>query len=336
MKILVFEWCVGGGLADEHPLDSANASLLEQGRHMLIAVCEDFHNAGHQVSLPVDVQINFEISFACEKIPVSHSESLPTILAEMATAADFLLLIAPECDSIYINVCQWLHEFRHKFLGPDLEFVRLTGDKWACHQYLCAANIATPKTMLVPADQAIAFDELNRHGIKFPIVSKPVDGAGSEGVCYVPAKTDYLADYSVGALASDSPSCPEPFLLIQSFVSGTPVSVSAVVSVDRPAIILPPTGQCFDADPIGNYIGALHPLPVDVAVRATALAKCALDMLPPTRGYIGIDMIISNSNKSEDVVIEINPRLTLSYVSLRGIVSENLAAAMIAAAATDL
>ena len=332
MKILVFEWCVGGGLADDHPLNSANVALLRQGRKMLSAVCEDFHTAGHQVSTPVDAKLDFTLTFPCEQTGVDRSTSLPTLLAAMAADADAVLIIAPECDSIYANVCKSLDEHRHKFLGPDIDFVRLTGDKWACHRHLTAANVATPPTMLIPGGDTLDVGELGRCGIEFPIVIKPVDGAGSEGVHYAANESDDPAGNSAKREFDLCRFNQKGAVLVQSFVAGTPVSVSAIMSLNRPPKILPATGQKFDTDPIGEYVEALHPLPGDIADRAAALARHTLAALPPTRGYIGIDMVISDAGPSGDVVIEINPRLTLSYITLREIAADNLAAAMITAA----
>jgi predicted ATP-grasp superfamily ATP-dependent carboligase len=56
----------------------------------------------------------------------------------------------------------------------------------------------------------------------------------------------------------------------------------------------------------------------------------ALAALPPANGYVGIDLILGDATDgSQDVVIEINPRLTTSYVALRQHYRTNLAAAML-------
>jgi hypothetical protein len=50
-------------------------------------------------------------------------------------------------------------------------------------------------------------------------------------------------------------------------------------------------------------------------------------------GYLGVDLVLGNDPAgSGDVVIEINPRLTTSYVGLRALSRVNLAATMIAVA----
>ena len=51
--------------------------------------------------------------------------------------------------------------------------------------------------------------------------------------------------------------------------------------------------------------------------------------MPPTVGYVGVDLVLGREpDGSEDVVIEINPRLTTSYVGLRAAARTNLAEAM--------
>ena len=54
------------------------------------------------------------------------------------------------------------------------------------------------------------------------------------------------------------------------------------------------------------------------------------------RGWIGIDMVLGSAeNGASDFVIEINPRLTTSYIGLRRICKQNLAQVMWQAAAGE-
>ena len=58
----------------------------------------------------------------------------------------------------------------------------------------------------------------------------------------------------------------------------------------------------------------------------------AIEALPEPTGYLGIDLVLGpDPGGADDVVIEINPRLTTSYVGLRAAAAEgvNLAAAML-------
>ena len=51
------------------------------------------------------------------------------------------------------------------------------------------------------------------------------------------------------------------------------------------------------------------------------------------RGYVGVDLVLGPAEDgSRDVVLEVNPRLTTSYVGLSCLAKGNLAAEMLAAA----
>jgi predicted ATP-grasp superfamily ATP-dependent carboligase len=59
------------------------------------------------------------------------------------------------------------------------------------------------------------------------------------------------------------------------------------------------------------------------------LAVRTIATLPAPRGYIGVDLVLGDDpGGSGDAVIEINPRLTTSYIGLRAAAKCNLAEAM--------
>ncbi|MEM8865744.1 MAG: ATP-grasp domain-containing protein, partial [Planctomycetota bacterium] len=81
-----------------------------------------------------------------------------------------------------------------------------------------------------------------------------------------------------------------------------------------------------------SYLGGWLPLSTEQAERATRLALAAIAAMPPTRGYVGVDLVLGEGVAGQDDrVIEINPRLTTSYAALRSAVEENLAEQMLAA-----
>ena len=83
-----------------------------------------------------------------------------------------------------------------------------------------------------------------------------------------------------------------------------------------------------------GYLGGSLLWETELAARATSLAQRALAVLPPAVGYVGVDLVLGNaSDGSEDVIIEVNPRLTTSYVGLRAMTDDNLALAMLEIAA---
>ena len=56
-----------------------------------------------------------------------------------------------------------------------------------------------------------------------------------------------------------------------------------------------------------------------------------MDAVEGLRGYVGVDVVLGTAaDGSGDVVIEINPRLTTSYIGLRALARFNLAEALLA------
>jgi predicted ATP-grasp superfamily ATP-dependent carboligase len=72
------------------------------------------------------------------------------------------------------------------------------------------------------------------------------------------------------------------------------------------------------------------PLSPGLAKRAGDLAVAVIRAMPACTGYVGVDLFVgSDPEGREDAVIEINPRLTTSYVGLRALAEQNLAEQML-------
>ena len=113
-------------------------------------------------------------------------------------------------------------------------------------------------------------------------------------------------------------------MLIQKYVAGIAVSVSVIVESSEMVHFLEPGQQVFDAEPFGVHLRTEFPLEPDLRERALKLARLVVDASPNAVGYFGIDMVLAE-DVANDVVIEINPRLTTSYCFLREWSKENLA-----------
>jgi hypothetical protein len=112
--------------------------------------------------------------------------------------------------------------------------------------------------------------------------------------------------------------------VLQEKASGKDVSI-AVISSDKQTCLLPAVSQRLDAHTL-EYLGGEGPLSEALQDRARNLALQALNAMPEgKRGFIGLDLILGKSPEL-DYVIEINPRVTTSYVGLRKIIAGNLAA----------
>jgi predicted ATP-grasp superfamily ATP-dependent carboligase len=117
--------------------------------------------------------------------------------------------------------------------------------------------------------------------------------------------------------------------ILQPYLSGIAASV-AFLTGPRQTVPLLPAAQHLSPDGRFHYQGGSIPLPVGLAERAERLARRAVAAVPGLRGYIGVDLVLGEvADGSQDAVIEINPRLTTSYVGLRALAEDNLAEALL-------
>jgi predicted ATP-grasp superfamily ATP-dependent carboligase len=123
-----------------------------------------------------------------------------------------------------------------------------------------------------------------------------------------------------------------PEARLERYCPGLAASV-AVLCGPAGNLPLPACRQRISNEGRFRYLGGEAPLDPVRFRRAQSLALAAIGCLPPTIGYIGVDLVLGESaDGSDDVVIEVNPRLTTSYIGLRRLVQTNLAAAMLAVA----
>jgi predicted ATP-grasp superfamily ATP-dependent carboligase len=162
----------------------------------------------------------------------------------------------------------------------------------------------------------LAAGELVPPDFPFPAIVKRCDGAGSVGL----------------SLLRQRPGLPTTVAWpsrIERFCNGMPVSVSCICG-HKGVFPLPPSWQRLSGDGRFRYEGGAIPIPPPQARRAKRLARRAVEALGGAMGYLGIDMVLGErSDGRDDVVIEINPRLTTSYVGLRTLAESNLVQAMI-------
>jgi predicted ATP-grasp superfamily ATP-dependent carboligase len=121
----------------------------------------------------------------------------------------------------------------------------------------------------------------------------------------------------------------EPHQIIQELVAGQPVSQALLVGANGDVIALPPAAQRISADGTFSYQGGSLPLPSLFHSRMENLTFQAIQGISGLQGYIGVDAILGEAEDgSEDRVLEINPRMTTSYLGLRALAKGNLLQAM--------
>src|SRR5262249_33030130 len=227
----------------------------------------------------------------------------------LAKGAEHTLVIAPEFDRLLETRCRWVMEEGGRLLCSAPEAVRLAGDKWLLARLLQEYSIPTPPTIRLEEVQKLA---------DFPLVLKPRHGVGSLATFLV-----RHAEEVPPMLARFREECPGDEPLLQSFVGGQPASAAFLIGPGQRLPLLP-AAQHLSEDGRFHYRGGSLPLPPCLAERALRLAERTLATVPGLQGYAGVDVVLGNAEDgSRDYVIEVNPRLTTSYVGLRALAATN-------------
>jgi predicted ATP-grasp superfamily ATP-dependent carboligase len=315
MRAFIYEYTCGGGLAEPW----REGGLRSEGWAMLAAMLADWARVpGVETVTLLDER--------CPRVPpgppprriLPEQEALA--VRDLAGSADYALVIAPECDGILATRCRWIEAAGCRLLGPSLAAITLTADKLALARHLQQATLPTPATRLWTPGASPPQDA-------YPAVWKPRHGAGSQAT-FLASTAEELADCADRARSEGW----QGEALVQPFVPGRPMSVAFLTGPGR-SVALPPAAQRLSADGRFHYLGGTVPLPADLAERAVQLGRRAVAAVPGLRGYVGVDLVLGEATDgSQDWVIEINPRVTTSYVGLRALARTNLAEALLHAA----
>jgi predicted ATP-grasp superfamily ATP-dependent carboligase len=312
-QIVLYEFTVSGGLWRKDENYSAADSLIREGRAMLTALATDFAAIeGVETLVLRDCRgADWPIT-RCTVCDVKSAADEQSLLCELSSQAAATILIAPEFDGLLLERCRWVEQRGGKLLSPTSRVVEIASDKQQTGERLALHGIPTPRSIVLQSGDALPLD------FHYPAVIKPIDGCGSQDV--------QLISERLPAATSALRFCTA--MRLEEFVPGAPASVVVLCGPNE----LRPLAACHQRlsdDGRFQYLGGSLPLPTQLAKRAQKLAVRAVATLPQPRGYIGVDLVLGDDPTGcDDVVIEINPRLTASYIGLRAAARCNLAEAM--------
>ena len=315
--IFVYEFLSGGGWLADASTCNPPESLLVEGRAMAEALAADFANVASvkMVTCLRDRRLAPWSPVGCRTIDVADRAEHDAAFDRLAAEADWTVVIAPEIGGALAERCRRVAAVGGRLLGPDQSLIELASDKHRTAEFLAAAGVPAPQGVLHQACSPWPRD------FAYPAVWKPLDGAGSQGVVYVP-------NPNAPRLAPSSQRGR-----LERFCTGTPASVAFLCGREGLKYALPACRQRLSDDGTFRYLGGALPLPAELAERAKALVERAVGALVGAFGYLGVDLVLGESPDGRvDVVIEINPRLTTSYIGLRAAVEQNLAETMLCVA----
>ncbi len=315
MRIFVYEYLSTGAMADQPEA----ASLAREGRAMLDAVLADLADCpGVTVhSMPF---LDAESGADEEKI-------FRRLLAE----CDAALVIAPEFDEILARRAEWVLEEGKQLLSPTPEAIRLTADKLQLAEHLGRCGVPTVETHAV---------ENAPCPVRFPAVVKPRHGAGAIDTFLIENGVEYkkitqrhkspcrLAPFSPGGEGVEGRG--QVSTIVQPlWGEGRAIAASvALLCGTKEKVALRPAIQRIKIHNNSfQYCGGRLPLSPELQPLAIELAQRAVASVSGLHGYVGVDLLLADPTSG--VVVEINPRLTTSYVGLRRLTQQNLMLTML-------
>jgi predicted ATP-grasp superfamily ATP-dependent carboligase len=307
MRILVYEHFTALG-------ERAPRSLRAEGGAMLAALVADLATAGHEiVTFAGPGKIAAWLATAGKRrIDVLRGvDPGPARFRRLLAGVEAAWVIAPETGGILRELNHAVLAAGRRLLGSAPAAVELAASKLATCRVLSPLRVRCVPTLPLPSDELPA--EALEWG--FPVVVKPDDGVGSEGVGLARSAGEVAGALCRAARHSRS-------IVVQPYVDGTHASVSLL---GGPAGAFPLALQSQDMR-VGasfSYRGGEVPLEAPAAGEALALARAACAAIPGLAGFVGVDLVLAGSGP---LVIEVNPRLTTAYLGLRRASRVNLAA----------
>ncbi len=190
--------------------------------------------------------------------------------------------------------------------------IEQASNKMNLYKRLKQRGISTPKTiMLDVSNKKEESLQLTECQLEFPLMFKPLDGVSCSGSSIVHDKTQVAA--AVSKIRKES---TDKHFLIQEYLKGTAASVSLIVSNQgvRPISLNKQDLTISKPGGTSSYDGGLVPFDDPLRQEAFAVAAKAVESFENLKGYVGVDLVLT---EKEAVVIEVNPRLTTSYVGLK-------------------
>jgi predicted ATP-grasp superfamily ATP-dependent carboligase len=325
-RIFVFEYVSGGGFNKEE----ISASLLCEGYAMLRALLEDFKKLNYQTITQLDERIFYLSKFLNpdELHAVSHNDDFLNVYKQCLEKANYCFIIAPEFSNILYKLTKIALNYQKNIYSIGLEGINLGASKLKTYKFFKDYNLSTPKTYPIQIkDGKINFDfiyeKLEEYHV--PFIIKPEDGVGAESIYYFQSKKELELFFSKKVI----PLNTNRNYILQEFIQGTDLSVSIINNPLEDKLTNKLSILSINSQNIGfkGSFGASYYLGGYTPINQYAFVKKKLESLLEKvdlhhfKGIFGIDFVKTLDN--EIYFIEINPRLTTSYIGIRNIMNQN-------------
>ncbi len=322
LNILVYEHACGGGFAE----GAVSPGILAEGFGMLRAFVANLKTAGHEVTVILDEglsRLNPPIEANCV-IPIFSFKEAQQAILKACADTDAAYVIAPETGGTLQALVEFIEQNGVPLLNCRSTAIKAVSDKANLYETLKANKLKTPKTVRVNVAQYVK--EAITAKFEFPVVIKPVDGVGCSGLSIV--KNESQVE---GAIAKIDAELASESFMVQEYVEGEAVSVSLLCTGSKcmPVSLNKQNVSLSTPDKASCYVGGCVPFDHKMKQKAFQTAEKVINCFSGIKGYVGVDLILTPKGP---VVVDVNPRLTTSFIGLSRIAGFNFADAIVKAA----
>jgi tyramine---L-glutamate ligase len=311
LKLFVCEFITGGGLCAE----ALPASLVKEGALMRDALLADLIELdGYDVVTTHDARL---AAPTLVKNSLQVDSSFEDNFKNMLTQVDLVWLIAPESNGTLLKLSEMCYEADVIFLGCEIDSTLIGTSKSLAYEALQEAKIFTIPTITgddFVLDTAFTMAKSLQAVSHSCWVAKPEDGAGCDGIKVFDDLQKLMAWLKHG----------DRYLnyIIQPYQQGIAASLSMLCRAGKGWLLSCNQQNISLNSNTFNLAGVTVNGMQAYWQRFETLARKVAKMLPDAAGYIGVDVIVDVEN-DKIYVVEINPRLTTSYVGLREAIGHN-------------
>ncbi|WNZ29627.1 MAG: ATP-grasp domain-containing protein [Candidatus Bathyarchaeota archaeon] len=321
MNLLIVEWISGGGYSGQ----TISSSIFSEGYSMLRSLISDCKAAGHNVTIFLDSRLAaFNLPNKADKIiSLSSREEFYKKTRELSSSVDGVYVIAPESDQVLETIVKTVEEAGGTSLNCSSEAIKRVSNKKTTYETLKNCGLQVPETIVVNTTNEPSSIKSKIKKLGYPLIFKALDGVSCAGLSIV--KTEKNIPKALEKVRQETTNKQ---FIVQKRVKGKAASVS-VFSDGKNAVAVTLNQQFVTLttpDEDSSYYGGAIPFKHPLEHEALTTAKNAVETLGGLKGYVGVDMVLTNKGP---IVIEVNPRLTVSYVGLRKVVNFNAAQAII-------
>lgn len=324
-RIFIFEFVSGGGF---NKIDIPS-SLFCEGYGMLRSIITDFKKMNFEVTTLLDARISYLSNYLnVDTVKyVNEQEDYITNFKKMLIDCESIFIIAPEFSNILYDLTKIAQDHKKRILSIDLKGIQLGASKIKTYEYFKNNHIETPETYQIPASNGLDINFIVKklNTIKAPIVLKPDDGVGAESIYYF---EDQSQIHNFFKEARNQFDVNRKYVL-QKYIEGEDLSASLIgYQQNTKDLPLSPVLLSINFQDIkikntksdSEYLGGYTPIENYSLVHKLLLKILDKLDLSMFNSYFGIDFI---RNKNDLTLIEINPRLTTSYIGIRNIINRN-------------